>query len=92
MTLSRHPDGTPKTPRTGCPVCLQALDAASDRQRNTPRPGDVSVCMYCATALEFGADMRPVLLTQATSDGLSQDTLDQLEQYRRAILTFRTKK
>jgi hypothetical protein len=43
---------------TRCPACGVVLDAATspqDRQLR-PRPGDYSVCMYCATPLVFTED------------------------------------
>lgn len=51
---------TTKLPRHGCPVCLSAADAASDLRGDAqPKPGDITVCLYCASILEFDEEMRP---------------------------------
>ncbi len=49
-----------RTTKISCPACAnKSLDAAiAARGQATPRPGDLGVCAYCATALVFGADLR----------------------------------
>jgi hypothetical protein len=41
-----------------CPVCRHPLDRAgsTDSDEARPKPGDYSVCVYCATALVVNAD------------------------------------
>lgn len=41
-----------------CPCCESTLDAATSVNCNaSPRPGDVTVCFYCAAPLEFTGDL-----------------------------------
>lgn len=52
-------------PTNHCPKCKIELDAVSDVQSfgsdhgsdEAPMPGDVTVCLYCTTPLEFTEDM-----------------------------------
>lgn len=48
---------TEPTPPCRCPNCGRELDAATNFRGAVPRPGDLSLCCYCATLLEFGADL-----------------------------------
>lgn len=43
-----------------CPSCGHYLDSASDPLAPTARPApfDLTVCIYCGVALEFGLDMK----------------------------------
>jgi hypothetical protein len=41
-----------------CPACLKRLDAAFNPWRDiAPRPGDISVCAYCAAPMVFNDDL-----------------------------------
>lgn len=42
-----------------CPVCNAKLDAATcaSQAGRSPRPGDITVCLYCATILVFNPDL-----------------------------------
>jgi hypothetical protein len=67
----RPPD---RDPREGvqpchCPHCGQELDAATDTFRvgARPKPGDISVCLYCAAILQFNAALQ---LEAVTGDEL----------------------
>lgn len=43
--------------RATCPVCLATLDAAApmDRDPTPPRPGDLTMCLYCGSILAYSA-------------------------------------
>jgi hypothetical protein len=43
-----------------CPRCGHTLDAdtALDESGGSPSPGDLSVCLYCATIHRFGVDLK----------------------------------
>lgn len=42
------------TPGLVCPVCHTELDAATNVEDDqAPKPGDVTICVYCATVMEF---------------------------------------
>ena len=40
-----------------CPSCDKTLNGWSDQLKETPRPGDLTVCVYCSEILEFTAEM-----------------------------------
>lgn len=81
---------TPPLPRHSCPVCRQVLDAAAPVAGNPePSPGDLSVCAYCTTILEFDAELRPQQVSAATLAGLDMHTMRQLEMLRRAVRQLR---
>lgn len=42
-----------------CPKCGVSLDAATDASGGDaePRPGDVTICFYCQSVLEFTEEM-----------------------------------
>jgi|1185.fasta_scaffold195022_3 hypothetical protein len=46
---------------TACPYCAKKLDAAShvDLTDVRPRPGDTTICFYCAGLMVFADDGRP---------------------------------
>ena len=54
-----------------CPQCGSHLNAASDVEgcNATPVPGDVSICLHCATVLIFNAQLslRPAELDDLVS-------------------------
>jgi hypothetical protein len=45
-----------------CPLCDSILDAATgvDNEVQVPVPGDHTVCIYCASPLQFDDDMNLV--------------------------------
>jgi hypothetical protein len=48
--------------KLNCPVCSHKLDSAtkmmSDGSVGGPAPGDVTVCLYCTSWLEFGPEAK----------------------------------
>jgi hypothetical protein len=54
---------------TYCPSCHKCLDASTHPKGNAkPKPGDVSVCMYCTAPLQFTAGLALVPLDLSTVD------------------------
>jgi NAD-dependent SIR2 family protein deacetylase len=49
ITVVVHEDGT----ETKCPKCGKTLDAATGIGDYSPRPGDVTVCNGCESALQY---------------------------------------
>lgn len=55
MRTTDSRDGVSPAP---CPYCGSKLDAATDPYGDArPKPGDASVCWYCAGVLVFGDDL-----------------------------------
>ena len=51
---------TTKLPKVNCPYCEHHLDAASDMETNAvPTPGDVTICISCASVLVFDEALKP---------------------------------
>ena len=61
MSATAAPDPfTTKLTEVRCPYCDGALDAASHMSEAVrPKPGDLSVCLYCAQPLVFDAFLIP---------------------------------
>ena len=80
-------------PRHGCPVCLRAVDAASDVEGNArPNPGDMTICAYCASLLEFDHEMRPQFVSDSTLAAMDTETYRKIDVIRDAIRCLHTKK
>ena len=41
------------TVEAACPHCRRRLDAATGFDEHAPRPGDLSICLYCSAVLQF---------------------------------------
>lgn len=74
-----------QVPETRCPYCDGVLDAASSANGATPSPGDLSVCIHCASALTFDAELRLRVLTQAEMRELDPEIAKVLRRYMRAV-------
>lgn len=62
------------TPKSECPTCSYRVDSATSAgHRRPPKPGDVSVCLNCAAANIFTADLT---LRSATMDEQESFGLD----------------
>lgn len=48
-----------KIPERRCPFCDYKLDVAASvyNKKNTPKPGDISICLSCASILIFNDDL-----------------------------------
>lgn len=68
---------------TTCPSCGEALDAStavSDPDA-TPEAGDISLCIQCATPLEYGPGLVLRPFTKETWAKLDADTVIQIKSY-----------
>jgi hypothetical protein len=74
-------------PLSRCPWCDYLMDAATNLQdaEAVPAPGDVSVCLSCASVLVFNDDLTLRGFTPAEIAALPSDIKSQLERYQRAI-------
>lgn len=77
---------TTQLPRHGCPVCLHLIDAATGIvEAALPKPGDLTVCAYCTSILEFDSELRPQHVSATALAELDMGTMRQLETIRRVI-------
>jgi hypothetical protein len=71
MTATAH--RLPGEPR--CPACGAILDGATsvDLDGAMPRPGDVSICAYCASLLVYSDELHPRFPTDAELVDITAD-------------------
>ena len=75
-----------KTKETHCPICECKLDDASAMQEGTvPKPGDVTICLYCQGVLEFDENMD---LIEANYETLIELDLVHLSRAHRIVNKF----
>lgn len=59
-----------RVPETPCLNCLTLVDAASPvDKRGKPRPGDITVCLYCGHVMAFADDLA---FRELTSDEMHE--------------------
>jgi hypothetical protein len=73
-----------------CPQCLELLDGASemrwdDIHVNSPRPGDVTICIYCGEVLSFDDLLQLVKISADHSALLTAEQRGDLELAKLAI-------
>lgn len=64
-----------KVPPSNCPVCGARQDAATNlTQQEGPKPGDLTVCLYCQTVCRFaGEEMQLVVVGQEELEKLDPE-------------------
>jgi len=70
-----------RTPMTPCPLCGYRLDAALGKGQATTSPGDLSVCIGCASPLVFNDDLTLRLLRSEEFDNLALPEKNELRRY-----------
>jgi hypothetical protein len=85
MSTHRHAQVTP------CPSCGKGLkfSTALNADTSPPRPGDVSVCAYCATTVVYTENLRLRRSTTADLAKLSPEEVKILAEAKRFILKAR---
>jgi hypothetical protein len=72
---------------TSCPVCETKLDACTGvNHDDTPREGDVTLCIGCGSFLVFGPELQLRPMTDAEVGDLDDETRITLQRARRSIL------
>lgn len=76
-----------------CPLCNYQLDGASGIDHNdTPDPGDLGVCISCASPLVYTDNLTLRVMTRKELDELHPDNKRQIEMAMKAVrLTNRSK-
>jgi hypothetical protein len=72
-----------------CPHCNKPLDAGSGAGHNgRPRPGDLTVCAYCAEPSRFGPDLALVKLDTLELQRMAREdpAAHQELQFARAVI------
>lgn len=83
---------TTRHTETRCPVCNHKLDASSSFEGHTPKEGDFSVCIECASILRFkDPELRLGLATQDDIDPLLPEEREDLNKAVAAVIVLRRK-
>lgn len=72
-------------PASRCPYCDVDLDAAGSYEGKTPDPGDLTVCVSCASLLAYGDDMRLRKVVPADLADLPEDAKQIVRTYQQAV-------
>jgi hypothetical protein len=72
-------------PPDHCPVCGYRIEAASAPQQASPSPGDLAVCMACASVSRFDNRLRLHEMTQRDIFDLHPDNRDEILLVQRGI-------
>lgn len=83
----------PKTTRVNlnaiCKTCLNALDAATSLEEDTPRENDLSVCIYCGTIAKFDSDMCLTPLSDVELEIIERDNPEAMNSLNQIVTIIR---
>jgi hypothetical protein len=77
---------TTKTGKDYCPGCNALIDHATSFDNNTPNPGDITICFYCAEILYFSEDMSVDILPDVLLNEMDEKTRAYISQVQKAII------
>ena len=82
------------TPASYCPGCNYRFDRATSTfdDQVRPKPGDITICIKCATVLIFNGDMSARLATDGDLRELDAVTLLEIFRARTAIRFIQTRR
>jgi hypothetical protein len=66
-----------------CPSCDKTLDGFSAQHKEIPKPGDLTVCVYCSEILEFTAEME---LQSASAETIADIDFVELQHINKIVL------
>ena len=83
-----------RLPLSPCPKCGYKTDAATPcneiaEENSRPRPDDISVCLGCATVLQFNSDMTTRAVELDDIPGISDDTKFQVRRIQQTMRKLR---
>jgi hypothetical protein len=77
---------TTRTKDNSCPCCHANIDACSSIEgEQIPEEGDVSICAYCGTILEFAKELTLQIATNDTLRELPEDMMVHLLKIQKVI-------
>lgn len=81
-----------KLEKDKCPICGKELDSATSAHGNDrPSPGDISICIYCATILRFDENLKLGEFPQEELIALPREVLTTINHIKNTILTLNKK-
>ena len=82
-----------KTGKDQCPLCNHEIDAATGIDNDeTPKPGDVSICINCAGFLQYSSDMSLQELPKVVFESLDHEVQMTMKRARRVIMIMKSQK
>lgn len=79
-------------PECACPTCGHAFNDAtgfgSTAEHEQPEPGDISICIACASFLRFNDDLSLRMMTEPEVGELSDHTRSELMRMRRVLFNL----
>lgn len=80
-----------RTEKDYCPVCNHIINGATDigNTDHIPKPGDVSVCFYCTSFLQFNDNLKLTEMTNLEVAELDHETRMIIVHARNAIKKMR---
>lgn len=84
----------PKIAGSTCPCCKRVLDGASclEDEKLMPNAGDITICIYCLTILEFDNNLKLLEMTNEQISELPHEMRMDLNKIRHAITVVMTDK
>lgn len=81
-----------RVPKGQC-ECGAVLDAATPmRHDRSPAPGDITICLFCQRALQYGDDLKPKAMSEEQFRALPADVQLEVRQIARALELARAMK
>lgn len=79
---------TTRLPECACLQCGKVMDAAShpEDDTKTPRPGDVTICLYCGFLMAFTDDLGFRELTEEELGEIPLDQISRIQRARKAVM------
>jgi hypothetical protein len=57
-----------KIPESTCPWCGEKLDGAASLEDQTPKPGDITICVECLNVSKFDQDLHLLKIEEAEKE------------------------
>jgi hypothetical protein len=69
-----------------CPHCGRGADGVTDPfEEEVPKPGDISICVYCRDVAVFQGDLSLRKMTEEEVAGMEPELTKQLEEARHLL-------
>jgi len=73
-----------------CPSCKKLLNSTSGAFEDiTPKPRDITICLYCGLAMEWDEDMNAMPLSEMQLWELPTETFVQIKRVQVAIVAMK---
>jgi hypothetical protein len=81
-----------RTEERHCQTCLHKIDSLSDAKNNeSPKAGDIAICMYCGQISTIDADMNLIPMPQEELNELKVEEVEAYEILYKASMLIKNK-